>query len=128
MGGGEEIQEANIRLRVIWREIRKVRVEVETEYGSDNPMEMVGQYLWGTLQTHRVMDEFLQTQFRQHPEVDPHITLYLFKHRAPQVEVSALKQRVEAQSKALNKMEKTCKELRDRFYSLTDKANKLIKK
>ena len=61
MGGGEEIQEANIRLRVIWREIRKVRVEVETEYGSDNPMEMVGQYLCGGLQAHRVMDELFWT-------------------------------------------------------------------
>ena len=27
---------------VIWRELRKVRVEAETVYGSDNPTEMVG--------------------------------------------------------------------------------------
>ena len=30
-------------IRVIWRKLRKVRVEAETAYGSDNPMEMVGQ-------------------------------------------------------------------------------------
>ena len=78
-------------VRVIWRELRKVRVEAETAYGSENPTEMVGQYLWGTLQTHRVMDDFLRTQFCQHPEVDPHITLSLFEHISPLVEVSVLK-------------------------------------
>ena len=104
---------------VIWRDLRKVRAELETAYGPDNPMEMVGQYLCGGLQAHRVMDELFWTQFCQHHEVAPHITLYLFEHRAPQVEVSALKQIVEAQAKTLNQMENTCKELWDILYSLT---------
>ena len=63
---------------VICRELRKVGGEAETVYGSDNPTEMVGQYLWGALQAHRVMDELSQTQFSQHPGMAPHITLYLF--------------------------------------------------
>ena len=28
---------------------------------------MVGQYLWGALQAHRVIDDFMIAQFRQHP-------------------------------------------------------------
>ena len=68
------------------------------------------------------------TQFRQHPEVDPHTTLYLFEHRPPQVEVLALKHIVEAQDKDLNKMEKTCKELWARVDFLMEKANRLSKK
>ena len=52
-------------------------------YGSDTPSVTVGQYLWGTLQVHRVMDDFLRNQFSQHPEVAPHITIYLFEYRAP---------------------------------------------
>ena len=79
---------------MILREIRKVRVEAETVYGSENPTEMVVQYLWGTLQAHWLMDDFLRTQLLQHPEVDPHITVYLFEHRAPWFEVSDLKKRV----------------------------------
>ena len=89
---------------------------------------MMGQFLLGTLQAHQVMDDFLRTQLRQHPEVSPHITLYLFEHRAPLVEVPALKQRVEAQAKTINQMENTCKELRDRFDPMTEKANILSKK
>ena len=62
-------------VRVNWREMRNVGVEVETYYGLETLAVMVGQYLWGNLQAHRVMDEFLRTQFRHHPEVAPHIML-----------------------------------------------------
>ena len=40
----------------------------------------------------------------------------------------ALKQRVEAQAKNLNQMEKICKELRKIVNSLTEKSNRLSKK
>ena len=46
-------------VQVICRELRKVRVEAETAYGSGNSTEMVGQCLWGTLQEHWVMDDAL---------------------------------------------------------------------
>ena len=62
---------------------------------------MVDQYLWGKLQAHRVMDEFMRSQFRQNPDVAPHSTLYLFE---PRVKVSALKQNVEAQSNTISQM------------------------
>ena len=89
--------------------MRNVRLDTYTAYVSDNPSEMVGQYLWVNLQAHLVMDEFLMTHFFQHLEVAPHITLYFFEKRSPWKQVSDLKQRVEAQSKTLNKIEKTCK-------------------
>ena len=80
---------------------------------------IVGKYLWGNLQAHIVMDDFLRTQFSQHPEVAPKITIYLFKYRAPQVEVSTLKHRLEAQDRTMSQMENTCKELRSRVDLLT---------
>ena len=55
------------------------------------------------------MDDLLRTQFFQHLEVDLYITIYLFEHRSPWVEVLALKQRVEAQDKTMSQMDKTCK-------------------
>ena len=86
-------------VRIIWRYLRKVRVESDMAYGSDKPLMMVSKYLCGALQVHRLMHDFLQTQFLHHPEVDPYITIYLFKHRDPRVEVYNLKQRVEAKEK-----------------------------
>ena len=50
-------------------------MESETAYGSGDNVVMVGQNLWGTLQAHIVMDEFLKYHFRQHTEVAPQIKL-----------------------------------------------------
>ena len=99
-------------VRVIWMDLGKVRLEAETDYGSKTPAVIVGHYLWETLQNHRVMDNFMRTHLGQHQEVPPHITLYMLEHRAPQVEVLALKKKLEEKAKTLIKMEKTCKELR----------------
>ena len=115
-------------VRVIWRELRKVRVEAETSYGLETHAVKVGQYLWGTLQALRVMENFLRTQLRQHPEVSPQITMYMFEHRAPLVEVSALNQKIEAQTKTLSQTEKTCRKLWPRVDLLTEKENNLVKK
>ena len=89
--------------------MRNVRLDTDTAYISDNPSEMVGQYLRVNLQAHLVMDDFLLTHFFHRPEVAPHITLYLFEKSSPWKHVSYLKQGVEAKSKTLNKMEKTYK-------------------
>ena len=62
-------------VHVIWKDLRKVRVESETAYGSDILSLIVGKYLWGTIQENIVMDDFLRTQFIHHAEVEPHITL-----------------------------------------------------
>ena len=62
-------------VHVIWRDTWKVGVEAEMAYGSDNPLESIGQYLWGNLQAHRVLDGLLQTKFRQNPKVATHITV-----------------------------------------------------
>ena len=53
-------------MRFIWRELRKVKVDSETEYGFADNVVMVVQYLWGTIQVHRVIENFLRDQFRQH--------------------------------------------------------------
>ena len=47
---------------LIWNELIKLKVEVETAHVSDTSTLMMGQYLWGTLQAHRVVGYFLLTQ------------------------------------------------------------------
>ena len=39
--------------------MRKERVKSKTSYGYDTPTVMVGQYLWGNIQVHRIMDYFI---------------------------------------------------------------------
>ena len=77
-------------VRVIWRYLGKVHVETDTAYGSEDKSVMEWKYLWGALRENRVMDKFLRSHF-QNPEVEPHINLYLFKHRPPRVEAVVLR-------------------------------------
>ena len=86
----------------------KVRVGAKITYGPEALAIMVCKYMWGTFHSHRVMGNFLSTQFQQHPEVAPQITLHLLKHRAPRVEASEMKQKVEAQEKILTQIKNTC--------------------
>ena len=39
----------------------KVWFDIEMEYVSDTPLVMFVQYIWGTIQAHRVLGDFLQT-------------------------------------------------------------------
>ena len=47
-------------VRVICWDIIKVQVEEETAYVSDIPPVIVGQYIWLTVQVHRVMDNLFE--------------------------------------------------------------------
>ena len=82
-------------MQVIWRELNKVWFESETTCGSENKFVMVGQYLWGTLKSHIVMNKFLRAQFKQNTEVTLHITIYLFEHLYPRVDVVVLRKSLE---------------------------------
>ena len=65
---------------------------------------IVGRYLWGTLQSHRVMDKLLRDKFQKHLEVALHMTFYLFDHRSQRVEFTALNNKVGSQDKTISKM------------------------
>ena len=52
---------------VIWRDLRKGRVEAYMLYGPDSPLVIFDQYLWGDLQADIVINDFLRTQFFHHP-------------------------------------------------------------
>ena len=53
-------------VRVIWNELKKAQVEAYMAYGLYSPSAMIGCYLWGTIQAHWVMYDFLWNQFWKH--------------------------------------------------------------
>ena len=91
-------------VRVIWHDLRKVVVEAEKGYGSDTPLVMVGQYLWGASQAYIVMDNFLWNNFSASGGGPAHYS-YLIDHMLPWVEVSALNKMVETKAPNLVQME-----------------------
>ncbi|KAL7468880.1 hypothetical protein ACHAXS_009126 [Conticribra weissflogii] len=63
-------------LRVFFSELRRARLVAEQANQSVHPTAL---YLWGTLEAHRVMEEFRRCSFRDHPKVYPQIVVHLFK-------------------------------------------------
>ena len=63
---------------VTCREILRVWVEAEMDYGSEPLAIMVGQYLRETLQAYMWIDEFISDKIYQHPDVALNKILYLF--------------------------------------------------
>jgi molybdenum-dependent DNA-binding transcriptional regulator ModE len=45
----------------------------------EEPVARGAKYLWLTLQTHRVMQEYTKTKFREHPSIAPMLNISLFK-------------------------------------------------
>ena len=72
-------------VRVIFRELRKVRVGSEHAYNF--PHRANALYLWGILQAHRVMAEFVKTNFREHPMFHPKMIMFLFETSVPKSEI-----------------------------------------
>ena len=56
-----------------------------------------------------MMNELLQEQFLQKPEVSTQITLYLFEHRSPRAEAQAVSKNMEAQKKLVEYLENIVK-------------------
>ena len=113
---------------VIWWKLRKAIIEAETPYGSEDQALMLGQYLQETFKLNRAMGSLLLSTFSQNPEMDLHITLYLFQDKAPRAELLSLQKKVEAKYNFTCHIYKTCKELISRVYQLSDKTNLLVKK
>ena len=89
-------------VRVIWMDLGKVRLEAETDYGSKTPAVIVGHYLWGTLQDHRVMDNFMRTHLRQHQEVPPPHYSVSVRTQGTTGEGVGVKEKVRGESQNLN--------------------------
>ena len=72
-------------VKVIFQELQKVRVVAEHAYNF--PARANALYLWEVLQTHRVMVQFVCTNFREHPMFHPKKIMFLFKTSVPKSEI-----------------------------------------
>ena len=113
-------------VKVIFRELRKVRVGSEHAYSfSDraNPL-----YLWGVLQAHRVMADFVKTNFREHPMFHPKMIMFLFETSVPKSEIDrvialvtsvrALPTTVDTLMRGLNSVKSRMDTVEDRLHAL----------
>ena len=105
-------------VRTMFRALRKERVIAESAHSMVDVNQRVGLYLWASLQAHRVMKEYRDAAFKNHPEVSPSVTFFLFEHRAPTAWVKTLQQDHQALKKKHEELQKDYKHLRSEVDSL----------
>ena len=104
-------------VRGVFRELRRVRIVAQEAEKIPDKATSRSLFLWGSLQAHRIMDEFLIHSFKGHPVITPVINMHLFQHRVPISMHNSLKVKV----MALEKIVLDHKKELDRLKTATSK-------
>ena len=78
-------------VRTLFSALREVRVIAESAHSMTDKSRQVGLYLWASMQSHRIMAEYVKADFKRHPDVAPNVTFFLFENRAPKSMITSLK-------------------------------------
>jgi len=106
-------------VRGVFRELRRVRIVAQEAEKLPDKATSCGLFLWGSLQAHRIMDEFTVSAFEGHACITPIINMHLFQHRVPLSLHNTLKSKV----LALEKMVGDQKKELDRLKTATTKKS-----
>ena len=72
-------------LRIFFTEMRRHRIVADSAYSIPSRSNLL--HLWGTLQGHRVMQDFQAANFREHKLFYPQIVMHLFETYVPKTEM-----------------------------------------
>lgn len=72
-------------IKKIFEELRRVRASAANATSEVNATSKCATYLWALIQSHRIMKDFLDMRFRNHPSIAPVIILHVFKTRVTRV-------------------------------------------
>ena len=70
-------------VRTVFRDLAEVRSVAKRLGGVLTPVQKASYYVWATLQAHRIMDEYLARDFKNHPSIAPMLNQHLFECRVP---------------------------------------------
>jgi hypothetical protein len=72
-------------IKKIFEDLRRVRASAANATSETNPSTKCSIYLWALIQSHRVMKDYIDARFRNHPSIAPVIILHVFKTRVTRV-------------------------------------------
>ena len=72
----------------LFYELRAVRVVAEDEF--NHPDRANKLYLWGVLQAHRVMEEFLKENFTGHPKIHTQMVMFILEKMVYRVDIEGV--------------------------------------
>ena len=101
-------------VRAVFRELRRVRICAQEAEKLPDKGVSCALFLWGNLQAHRIMDQFLIHSFEGHPVITPVINMHLFQHRVPVSVHNAQKAKVAAMEKLLGELRRDVDRLKNK--------------
>jgi len=104
-------------VRAVFRELRRVRICAQEAEKLPDKGVSCALFLWGNLQAHRIMDQFLVHSFEGHPVITPVINMHLFQHRVPVSVHNAQKAKVAALEKLLGELRKDVDRLKNKKHT-----------
>jgi hypothetical protein len=66
-------------IKRIFEDLRRVRASAADATSEINPSSKCATYLWALIHSHRVMKDYIDARFRNHPSIAPVIILHVFK-------------------------------------------------
>jgi hypothetical protein len=66
-------------IKKIFEDLRRVRASAANATSEIKPTTKCATYLWALIQSHRIMKEYSESRFRNHPSIAPVIILHVFK-------------------------------------------------
>jgi len=75
-------------IKRIFEDLRRVRATAANATSEINPSTKCATYLWALIQSHRVMKDYMDSRFRNHPSIAPVIILHVFKTRVTRVSLN----------------------------------------
>jgi hypothetical protein len=82
-------------IKRIFEDLRRVRATAANATSEINPSTKCATYLWALIQSHRVMKDYMDARFRNHPSIAPVIILHVFKTRVTRVSLNNHVKRLE---------------------------------
>ncbi len=72
-------------IKRVFEDLRRVRASAANATSEADPSNKCSTILWALIQSHKVMKDFLDMRFRNHPSIAPVIVLHVFKTRVTRV-------------------------------------------
>jgi hypothetical protein len=82
-------------IKRIFEDLRRVRATAANATSEINPSTKCATYLWALIQSHRVLKDYIDARFRNHPSIAPVIILHVFKTRVTRVSLNNHVKRLE---------------------------------
>jgi hypothetical protein len=88
-------------VKKVFEELRRVRASAANATSEADSTSKCSTIMWALIQAHRVMKDFLDMHFRNHPSIAPVIILHVFKTRVTPVSYSTNLKRLEGRTAKL---------------------------